>query len=93
MCIRDSIYVSPQTTTQIVGMRDFENEKILDMLYRLPDIPEYQFRVKWEPHMIVIWDNRSVQHYAPRDFLPQRRRMERLTIKGDKPFGVTTLDV
>ena len=90
---RKLIYVSPQTTTQIVGMRDFENEKILDMLYRLPDIPEYQFRVKWEPHMIVIWDNRSVQHYAPRDFLPQRRRMERLTIKGDKPFGVTTLDV
>jgi taurine dioxygenase len=82
------IYVSPQTTTKIVGVRDFESEKILDMLYRLPEIPEYQFRVKWEPNMIVIWDNRSVQHYAPRDYLPAHRRMERLTIKGDRPYGV-----
>ena len=82
------IYVSPQTTTEIVGVRDFESEKILDMLYRLPEIPEYQFRVNWEPNMIVIWDNRSVQHYAPRDYLPAHRRMERLTIKGDRPYGV-----
>ena len=82
------IYVSPQTTTEIVGVREFESEKILDMLYRLPEIPEYQFRVKWEPNMIVIWDNRSVQHYAPRDYLPHHRRMERLTIKGDRPYGV-----
>ena len=85
---RKLIYVSPQTTTKIVGMRDFESEKILDMLYHLPEIPEYQFRMKWEPHMIVIWDNRSVQHYAPRDYLPAPRRMERLTIRGDRPIGV-----
>ena len=38
--------------------------------------------------MIVLWDNISTQHYAPRDFLPHRRRMERLTIKGGRPYGV-----
>ena len=84
------IFVSPQTTTRIAGLRDFESAHILDMLYRLPEIPEYQFRVKWEPHMMVIWDNRSTQHYAPRDYLPHRRRMERVTVKGDRPFGENT---
>lgn len=84
---KKAIFVSPQTTTRIKGVRDYESERILDMLYSLPEIPEYQFRVKWEPHTIIIWDNRSVQHYAPRDFLPHRRRMERYTIKGDRPVG------
>ena len=84
---RKAVFVSPQTTTRIKGVRDVESDRILDMLYSLPDIPEYQFRVTWEPHQIIIWDNRSVQHYAPRDFLPHRRRMERFTLKGDRPIG------
>ncbi|MEE8332224.1 MAG: TauD/TfdA family dioxygenase [Alphaproteobacteria bacterium] len=82
------IYVSPQTTKYIKGVRDFESDFILAMLYQLPDIPEYQLRVRWEPNMIVTWDNRSTQHYAPRDYLPARRQMERLTVKGDQPLGV-----
>ena len=82
------IYVSPQTTKYIRGVRDFESDYILTMLYQLPEIPEYQFRVHWEPDMIVMWDNRSTQHYAPRDYLPARRQMERLTVKGDQPLGV-----
>ncbi len=85
---RRAVFVSPQTTKCILGVRDFESEYLLQMLYQLPEIPEYQLRVSWEPDMIVMWDNRSTQHYAPRDYLPARRRMERLTIKGDKPFGV-----
>ena len=81
------IYVSPQATKYIKGVRDFESDQILNMLYQLPEVPEYQYRVRWEPNMIIIWDNRSTQHYAPRDYLPHRRRMERLTVKGDKPYG------
>jgi len=46
--------------------------------------PTSTVRAAWEPNMIVIWDNRSVQHYAPRDYLPTYRRMERLTIRGDR---------
>jgi len=85
---RRAVFVSPQTTKCILGVRDFESEHLLQMLYQLPQIPEYQLRVTWEPDMIVMWDNRSTQHYAPRDYLPARRRMERLTLKGDRPFGV-----
>ena len=83
-----AIYVSPQTTKYIRGVRDFESDCILTMLYQLPETPEYQFRVRWQPDMIVMWDNRSTQHYAPRDYLPARRQMERLTVKGDRPLGV-----
>jgi len=82
---KKAIYASPQTTKAIADVRDFESEHILHMLYQLPETPEYQLRVKWEPDMIVLWDNVSTQHYAPRDYLPYRRRMERLTVKGWRP--------
>jgi taurine dioxygenase len=85
---RRAVFVSPQTTKRIVGLRDFESEHLLQMLYQLPQVPEYQLRVSWEPDMIVMWDNRSTQHYAPRDYFPARRRMERLTVGGDRPIGV-----
>ena len=83
-----AIYVSPQATTRIKGMSEWESTRLLDLLYHLPEIPEYQFRVQWKPNMVVVWDNRSTQHYATRDYLPNRRRMERVTIKGDRPIGV-----
>jgi taurine dioxygenase len=49
-------------------------------------VPEYQFRLRWSPDTIVLWDNRSTQHYAANDYYPQRRRMERTAVVGDVPY-------
>lgn len=81
------IFVSPQFTLHIKGMTEGESQSILDMLYRLTEVPEYQFRVGWKPGTMVFWDNRSTQHYAARDYLPARRRMERVTLQGDRVIG------
>jgi len=84
---KKSIFVNRQFTLSTKGMTERENNALLDVLFHLPEVPEYQFRAQWHVGMMVFWNNRSVQHYAPRDYLPQRRRMERVTLAGDKPIG------
>lgn len=84
---RRALFVNSHFTTHIDGVGDDESRAMLDFLLRQPLVAEHQLRVQWEPNQLVVWDNRSVQHYAPNDYLPQRRRMERVTIRGDKPLS------
>jgi taurine dioxygenase len=83
---RKSIYVNPQFTLRIEGLAPAESRAILDVLFAQARVPEYQFRLRWTPGMIVFWDNRSTQHYAANDYYPQRRRMERTAVVGDVPY-------
>ncbi len=86
---RRLLNVNPQFTTKIRGLKDDESQMILQYLYSRAQVPEYQLRVKWQPHTVVMWDNRSVHHYAPHDYYPQRRTMNRVTIAGDEVTGVS----
>ena len=80
-----AIYVNAQFTKFIVGMTAEESRLVLDFLYQQAKVPEYQFRIRWQPGTIVFWDNRCTQHYANNDYYPNRRRMERVAVVGDKP--------
>jgi taurine dioxygenase len=82
---RKAIYVNPQFTKHIVGLPEDESRAILALLYEQAHVPEYQFRLRWKPGTIAFWDNRSTQHYACNDYYPNRRRMERVAVMGDKP--------
>ena len=89
---RKVIFVNPQFTIAIKDMDERESSSLLETLFHQALIPEYQFRLHWQPNMIAFWDNRSVQHYAVHDYYPQRRVMERVTISGDRPIGVARAD-
>lgn len=60
--------------------------QLLEYLVSQSFIPEYQLRWRWTPGSVAIWDNRCTQHYAVMDYPPCVRRMNRATIKGDRPF-------
>lgn len=85
---RRVINVNAQFTTKIKGLSAEESELILGHLYARAKVPEVQLRVRWQPHTVVMWDNRSVHHYAPHDYYPQRRSMSRVTVAGDAVRGV-----
>lgn len=85
---RKAIFVNPQFTLHIKGMEERESRALLDTLFRVTSVLEYHYRHRWQPDMLVFWDNRSAQHSAVHDYYPQRRMMERVTIKGGgRPVG------
>ena len=81
-----SIFTNNFFTSHIDGVDADESQYLLEQLAEAIRDSSVQFRVKWEAETFVMWDNRCVHHVAMDDFLPLYRRMERVTIAGDRPF-------
>lgn len=77
------LFVNPHFTMYIKDMADDESQALLNLLYAKTYTQEYQYRHRWQPDMVVFWDNRLMQHSAVHDYYPNRRLMERVTIKGE----------
>jgi taurine dioxygenase len=82
---RKALYVNTAFTQHIVGLEKDASDALLKHLYAQAAIPEYQCRFRWETNSIAFWDNRACQHYAASDYWPAVRRMERVTVIGDRP--------
>jgi len=60
--------------------------QLLSYLVSQAYIPEFQVRWRWQPNDVVMWDNRSTQHYAVMDYPPCHRKMERAGIVGEATY-------
>lgn len=83
---RKALFVSEHFTTRIVGLPEDESRAVLDELFALSVKPEHVYRHRWQPHDMVFWDNRSVQHLAAGTPDHLRRKLYRTTVEGDVPF-------
>lgn len=86
---RRVLFVNTIFTDRIVGVSQEESDEILAMLYRHIHRPEFQVRLQWRTNTVAIWDNRTCQHYAVSDYYPNKRVMDRISIGGDRPVGVS----
>jgi len=85
-----SLFVNRVFTLTIDGMTPDESRDLRQQLFAQARIPEIQCRFRWRPNSIAQWDNRCTQHYAVPDHGGFRRRVERVTLAGDRPNGSTT---
>lgn len=83
---RKGLFVNAAFTRRIAGMHRGESDALLGFLYEHVATPEFSCRFHWEKDSIALWDNRCTQHRAVADNARARRRMERVTIEGDRPF-------
>ncbi len=63
-----------------VGMDKQEADALLVELYQHQSQDEFIYRHKWQPNMLVIWDNRSVLHSATGGYDGHDRLLHRTTI-------------
>ena len=84
------LYVNTAFTSHIKDMEEGDSARLLRKLYRTAANPEIQCRFRWQPGSLAFWDNRASQHFASSDYFPQVRKMERVTIAGDRPYWRAT---
>ena len=82
------IYVNEAHTLKIEGWNEEKSQELLTELCHHLRKPEFQCRIRWQQGTLVIWDNRSTQHYPVNDYHGFRRMMHRVSIKGDRPRGI-----
>lgn len=81
------LFVNEGYTSRIAGIEESESEALLAELVSHATDPRFCYRHQWRVGDLLIWDNCSTQHLAVRDYeLPQRRLMERTTVRGSAPF-------
>ncbi len=83
---KKAIFVNSLFTTHIEGLRKSESDALLALLFEHIRTDEFTCRFQWGPNCLAIWDNRCTQHRPINDYFPAHRRMERITIDGDKPY-------
>jgi taurine dioxygenase len=83
---RKALFVNSTFTQSIKGMKPAESMALLGFLYRHIESPDFTCRFRWRKNSMAMWDNRCTQHRVVADNLAAYRRMERVTVTGDKPF-------
>jgi taurine dioxygenase len=79
---RKALYVNPDFTTRIEGLKKPESDAILFFLYNHCKNADFQCRVSWRKGDVTMWDNRATWHKAINDYQGHRRYMHRVTVEG-----------
>lgn len=83
---RKAIYLNPIRIEGILGLPEDEALALLDQLLDHARRPEFEYRHRWQPGDMVMWDNRCLLHKANGDYdMSQRRYLYRLMLQGERP--------
>ncbi|GAA3349203.1 TauD/TfdA family dioxygenase [Amorphoplanes nipponensis] len=71
----------------VIGLSRTESKDLLRLLQAYVTRPENTLRHRWAVGDVVVFDNRTTQHYAADDYGDLPRKLHRVTVAGDVPVG------
>lgn len=80
---KKSLFVNETYTRHIVGVSPDESAALLRYLCAHATQVRFQYRHRWRPGDLLVWDNVYTQHHAVFDF-QGRRCMYRVSVLGDQ---------
>jgi alpha-ketoglutarate-dependent taurine dioxygenase len=82
---RKSLYISSIYNDAVEGLDDEAARRLIEELSEFAAQPKYMYRHVWEPHDVLMWDNRCTVHAVTPHDPGERRVMHRTTIMGSEP--------
>jgi taurine dioxygenase len=86
------LFVNEGFTTHVEGLEPEHSKALLALLFAHQREPAFQYRHRWRPGDLVMWDNRSLLHLATGLPPGTRRTMYRTTVAGPVPIGPSSVD-
>ena len=87
---KDVLFFNRAYVRDLLGVEADRVQPLLDWLHAHTTDARFTLRHRWSVGDLVIWDNRSTQHYALNDYAGFRRELHRTTVAGARPAPVTT---
>ena len=82
---RKSLYISSIYNDAIEGLDNEAAHRLIEELSEFAAQPKYMYRHVWEPHDVLMWDNRCTVHAVTPHDPGERRVMHRTTNMGSEP--------
>ena len=82
---RKSLYISSIYNDSVEGLDEQASRRLIEELSAFAAQPQYMYRHVWQPHDVLMWDNRCTVHAVTPHDPNERRVMHRTTIVGREP--------
>jgi taurine dioxygenase len=82
---RKALYLCRAFTERFEDMTRSESRGLLEFLFERSVRPDFTWRHRWSAGDLVLWDNRSLLHYAIHDHGDEPRLLHRITVQGEVP--------
>jgi taurine dioxygenase len=86
---RKALFVNEGFTTRILGPAEEESRGLLRELFDFSVQERFIYRHNWVANDLLFWDNRQTMHLATPFPQHYRRRLNRTTVRGDVPVGLS----